>query len=154
MVDWNDTSGFMLRLLYQDSIHSRLWPIISCNGITRFAFAKWPIQPLPAVPANGLRNIAQTQCANGLPFFACYIGLFVRPVITTWYRVKDIYNIEVWTGFDDHSICLEPDNYVGTTSYCMDIFGTAVFYEESLYSFSDFTSEVEHGSLNQAFFLP
>ena len=143
----------MLRL-YQDRIHSRLWPIISCNGITRFAFAKWPIQPLPAVPANGLRNIAQTQCANGLPFFACYIGLFVRPVITTWYRVKDIYNIEVWTGFDDHSICLEPDNYVGTTSYCMDIFGTAVFYEESLYSFSDFTSEVEHGSLNQAFFLP
>ena len=61
------------------------------------------------------------------PFFACYIGLFVRPVITTWYRVKDIYNIEVWTGFDDYSICLEPDNYVGTLSYCIDIFGTAVF---------------------------
>lgn len=67
----------MLRLLYQDSIHSRLWPIISCNGITIFAFAKWPIQPLPAVPANGLRNIAQTQCANGLPFF-CMLYRAIR----------------------------------------------------------------------------
>jgi len=27
------------------------------------------------------------------------------------------------------------------------------FYEESLYSFSDSTSELEHGSLNQAFFF-
>lgn len=128
MVDWNDIAGFKLRLLFQDRIYSELWPIIiRCNGITRFALAIHPTQPWPAGGPNWARTVAQTQYAKGQPFFSCFQGGFIPPVVTTWYRLREIFNLVVLTGFGDHITYLEPDNYLDNPPNLMWIFGTSVF---------------------------
>jgi len=62
--------------------------------------------------ANWVLNVAQTTYNGGRPFFSCFMGGFIPPVVTTWHRLKEIFNLTVCTGFDDNITYLEPDNFV------------------------------------------
>lgn len=46
------------------------------------------------------------------PFFHVLWGGFIPPVVTTWHRLKEIFNLTVCTGFEDNITYLEPDNFV------------------------------------------
>ena len=92
-----------------------------------FALAKYPIKPLRANEANWVRTVAQKKYARGLKIFACYRVDFIPPVVTTWHRLIKIYNLSVWTGFDDYITRLEPNDYVGIPPIPMRIFGTCCF---------------------------
>lgn len=115
--------GHKLRLLFNERLYRYLWPIIiSRNGVTWLALVEYPFVPSPT--ANVVMTIAQAEYDRGEFLHTCFMGEFVAPDYTTWYRLIRDFNLTVGIGYDIF-ILIRPFDYTYMNPGGMYIPGTS-----------------------------